>query len=211
MKGMHMKAIKKTKRTAEVYGYRFDDGYEWAEFTLCEETGSFAVSSSRGDFSFTWAAKAFGKNKDGTPKTLKQFLAGNNDPDYVVRKFQYNHSVALEKKLDGKAMLVAIRKAVLERHKEHRSEGVRVFNECRDLWDMAEEWTYEIDDKTTNEAIESCPDKWCAQREGMGLDDFLGDVYMWLEYRESWTAEYLRTKLLPFFFAELRAELEGAS
>jgi len=64
---------------APVYVARWGSGWEWATIMIDENTGTLAITSSFGNWSFTW-----GKHALGCP-TLHGFLSGTHS-DYVASK-----------------------------------------------------------------------------------------------------------------------------
>lgn len=77
-----LKVTKFSQGVAEVYQYRLND-YDWAVVFIDEASGTVAIHSSYGEWSFCWPA-----NGRGT-RTLKEFLcySGSGCYDYLANKF----------------------------------------------------------------------------------------------------------------------------
>ena len=180
-----MKVISHGRETAEVYRYHFDDSRcRWAVFTLCEATGQLSVESDAGAWSYCWSHHGRG--------SLKAFLA-EGDAHYVLGKFRINGGDDLRDRFDEEKSMVNVRDEIIR----ERRAGRLARAEARRLLD---------------EAV--CTGATTLSQWVSGLGDdlcyFLGEPWDFVGETRSPVFELMADRVLPFFFGELRKELERA-
>lgn len=171
------------------YSFRFVDFGNWAIFTINEMTGEFSIQSDWGNYHYRWNINHIGKNRK-----LSQFLL-TCDSDYVVRKFAYDNKHDLGQVTDTDATLARIRQRICEarRHGDIDDEKWhRAKDKARELWEQTDSWAAE------DFRLEACQSE---------LYNFLSEPWDYIYTMPSARFNFLKNRLLPFFFDWLKHHL----
>jgi hypothetical protein len=113
-----------TKGKCEKWTIRDENGYWVGWFYFDTVRGDLAIQSDYGDWAYSW--NAMGKNEDGSPSTLHDFLPMCDD-DYVMTKFQGG-----EYYFDFDATMKEVKKTIIKERKEYNLDE----DEARSMWDF---------------------------------------------------------------------------
>jgi hypothetical protein len=178
-----------TKPVPERWHFRFNH-FGWAIFTICNETGCFDIQSDWGDYSHRWNPAHLGEGM-----TLKRFIAADGRADYLTNKLSYNKPREFTEEWDADETRLRVKGRIIEARKSGAIDRAR----AAELWFDLKHY--------------ACFDSVDAFLWGLQGCHHLGD---WLEepfeccvFKTSSAHDFLLEKLLPFFQAHLRAEMEG--
>ena len=182
------------RKEAEVFCFRFNDSFGWANFTLCEETGELSIQSDWGGYSYAWTGRG--------NLTLKVFLAQTN-ADYVLGKFSMGGKAPeLADEFDFTATIRAIETAVdkwlLDQRKFHSTAARRKVAEAKKVIAAFTE-TSSLDEFLAETGDESNADLLWNLLEASPHD--------YIEMRKSARWKFMEEELWPFWTTWLRGYL----
>lgn len=122
-----LKNLKITSTKAGVYRCRWNDGWDFAVIYIDDETGTLAISSSYGNWSFTWGTRHL-----GVP-TLHQFLCRPTDAGYVASKL-------IPAGRDRIASFTETKKQLIRSLLEDRRRGGMDPKKARTRYDELKDW-----------------------------------------------------------------------
>jgi hypothetical protein len=168
------------------YSFKFEEFGTWCNVTINDDTAELSIQSDWGCWAHRWPHAGLGNGR-----TLTEFFV-EGDPDYFVRKFQYNRTPDLEDVRDLEKTWEGVRARICYLRRNKRISST----DARHYWTVGKHWVYDADYDT--EYMDN------------GLCLLLNEEpWEYVRYRKSGTYVFFAEKLLPLIQKWLKGYLNN--